>query len=178
MISGIHTEVVLALGYAAFLGSAAFLLEFLARHSHKRSHNYANAGFVFFRERDVWECPAGKQLARADTDYRRNVVYYRAPADACNSCSLKHNCTDSDEGRLLEHRLDSWVESELRRFHRGISLVLLFLAVVILVVESFRFSAPGDRLALASLLVPATIAALKSGTSLRSGSRGLRSTPG
>ena len=158
MISGIHLEVVLALGYALFLGAVAFLLEFLARHSHKRSQSYVNSGFVFFQDMDLWECPAGRQLTRADADYRRNIVYYRAPAAACNSCSLKNNCTDSNEGRLIEHRLDSWVESELRRFHRGISLVLLFLAALILVAEAVRFSAPGDLLALGVLLVPTSIA--------------------
>jgi hypothetical protein len=166
MISGIHLEVVLALGYALFLGGAAFLLEFLARHSHKRSQSYANSGFVFFQDMDLWECPAGRQLTRADADHRRNIVYYRAPAEACNSCSLKNNCTDSNEGRLIEHRLDSWVESELRRFHRGISLVLLFLAALILVAEAVRFSAPRDLLALGCLLVPATIAVGKLSASL------------
>jgi len=166
MILGIHVEVLLALGYAVFLGGMAFLLELFARHSLKRSYNYSNAGFAFFPERDAWECPAGRQLTRADADYHRNIIYYRAPADACNSCSLKHNCTDSDEGRLLEHRLDSWVDSEIHRFHRSISLVLLFLAVLILAIESVRFPAPGDRLALASFLVPASIAALKSRMSL------------
>ena len=167
MISGIHFEVLLALAYAVFLGGAAFLLEFLARQSHQRSHDYARAGFVFFRDRDAWECPAGKQLTRVEADDRRNIVYYRAPAHACNACSVKLNCTDSDEGRLLEHRLDSWVDSELRHFHRGISLVLLVLATVILLVESFRFPAPADRLPLLSFLIPASIAVLKSCATLR-----------
>jgi hypothetical protein len=36
MISGIHTEVLLAAGYAMFLVAVAFTLELLARHSHKR----------------------------------------------------------------------------------------------------------------------------------------------
>lgn len=167
MISGIHLEVALALGYVLFLGAVAFLLEFLARHSHQRSQTYAHAGFVFFRDRDLWECPAGRQLTRADADYRRNVVYYRAPAAACNSCDLKNNCTDSQEGRLLIHHPDSWIESELRRFHRGISLVLLFLAVLILLVEALRFSAPNDLLALGTLLVPAAVAITKLCASLR-----------
>ena len=161
MISGIHLEVALALGYALFLGAVAFVLELLARQSHKRSKSYANSGFVFFKDMDLWECPAGRQLTRSDADHRRNVVYYRAPAAACNSCSLKNNCNDSNEGRLIEHRLDSWIESGLHRFHRGLSLVLLFLAALILAVEAMRFSAPRDLLALVSLLVPATIVLTK-----------------
>src|ERR1700720_2749535 len=120
MMSSVHVEVVLAASYAIFLGGAAFVLECLARHSHRRSDRYRHSGFMYVREMDVWECPAGRQLLRTGTDYQRRIVHYRAPADACNACSLKNNCTDSDDGRLLKRRLDSWVESELRRFHRAI----------------------------------------------------------
>jgi hypothetical protein len=49
--------------------------------------------------------------------------------------SIKHLCTESEEGREIEHHPDSWLESEIARFHRGISLALLFLAGLLLVVE-------------------------------------------
>jgi hypothetical protein len=167
MIPGIHPEVLFAVGYALFLGAVAALLESLARHSHRRSQSYANAGFVFFQDRDLWECPAGRQLTRADVDYSHNIVYYRAPASACNTCVLKSNCTDSEEGRLLTHRPDSWLESELRRFHRGISLALLVLAVLILVVEAVRFSGPRNLLALGIVLIPSSVAASRLCAALR-----------
>ena len=161
MIPGVHLEVVLAASYAVFLVGVAYVLELLARHSHQRSESYRNSGFVYFRDLDLWECPAGKQLLRAETDYRRRIVHYRAPASACNACSLKNNCTDSHEGRLLRSHLDSWVESELRRFHRGISLVLLLLATVILVAETIRYTAPREVLLLGCLLVPVSFAETK-----------------
>ena len=161
MISGVHIEVLLAAIYAVFLAGVAFLLEMLAQHSHKRSERYRNSGFVYFQKLDLWECPAGRQLLRIDTDYQRRIVHYRAPADACNACSLKNNCTDSNEGRLLKSHLDSWVESELRRFHRGISLVLLFLATIILVAEAVRNAAPRDLFIVGCLLVPVSVAGTK-----------------
>jgi hypothetical protein len=161
MISGVHVEVVLVATYAIFLAGVAFVLEFLAQHSHKRSERYRNSGFVYFREMDSWECPAGRQLLRIETDYQRRIVHYRAPADACNACSLKNNCTDSSEGRLLSSHLDSWVESELRRFHRGISLVLLLLAAVILVAETIRHAEPRELLLSGCLLVPVGLAETK-----------------
>ena len=102
MIAGVHTEVLLAVGYATFLAGVAFVLEFLARQSHRRSELYRNAGFVYRHKVDLWECPVGRQLLRAETDYSRRIVRYRAPAQACNACSLKNNCTDSNDGRLLE----------------------------------------------------------------------------
>ena len=161
MISGVHIEVVLAATYAVFLAGVAFVLETLAQHSHKRSERYRNSGFIYFQKLDLWECPAGRQLLRIDTDYQRRIVHYRAPADTCNACSLKSNCTDSNEGRLLKSHSDSWVESELRRFHRGISLVLLLLASIILATEAVRNTAPRDLLILGCLLLPVGLAETK-----------------
>ena len=158
MMSGVHVEVVLAASYAIFLVGVAFILEFLARHSHQRSERYRNSGFVYLHDMDVWECPTNRQLRRTATDYQRRVVHYRAPADACNACALKSSCTDSDDGRLLKRHLDSWVESELRRFHRGISLVLLVLATLILIAETVRHGEPRELLLMVSLLVPVGIA--------------------
>jgi len=161
MIKGLHIEVILALTYALFLMAVAFVLERLARRSQKRAEGYRNSGFVYFHELDSWECPAGHQLVHLHTDHQRRVTSYRAPASACNSCSLKLNCTDSDEGRVLERRLDTWVESELRRFHRGISLALLLLATIILVSEVVRYPHLRDCEALAGLLLPLGLAQLK-----------------
>ena len=155
---GVHIEVVLAAGYAIFLAGVAFILEFLARHSHRRSERYRHSGFVYLQDLDVWRCPASRQLRRIATDHQRRVVHYRAPADACNACALKTNCTDSNDGRLLKKHLDSWVESELRRFHRGISLVLLLLATLILVAETVRHGEPREVLLVICLLVPIGLA--------------------
>jgi hypothetical protein len=158
MITGVHLEVVLAAGYAIFLAGVAVVLELVARHSHRRSEGYRNSGFVYRQKMDLWECPAGRQLLRLDTDYQRRIVRYRAPAQLCNSCSLKNNCTDSDDGRLLESHLDSWVDSELRRFHRGISLVMFVLATFILSVETVRYADSRDLAIIVVLLIPALIA--------------------
>jgi hypothetical protein len=161
MIAGVHNEVLLAVGYATFLVGVAFALELLARHSHKRSEVYRNAGFVYRQKLDLWECPMRRQLLRAETDYQRRIVHYRAPAEACNACSLKNNCTDSNDGRRLEARLDSWLESELRRFHRGISLALLLLATVILLAEAVRHTEPRELTLVGCLLVPVGIVETK-----------------
>jgi hypothetical protein len=165
---GVHLEVFLAVAYAFFLMGVAFLLERLARRSQVRTEGYRNSGFIYFRDLDYWECPAGHQLVQLRTDPQRRVALYRAPATSCNSCSLKLNCTDSDEGRLLERRLDNWLDSELRRFHRGISLALLFLATLILLAETVRFPDLRDREALLVLLLPLGVAQFKLWPSLAS----------
>jgi hypothetical protein len=167
MIAGVHTEVFLAIVYACFLVGVAGLLELLARHAYKRSERYRTSGFIYFSDLDYWECPAGHQLVQLKTNQDRRVTLYRAPASACNACPLKLNCTDSDAGRVLEMRLDTWIESELRRFHRALSLALLVLATVLLLAEACRYAHLHDCEALAAVLVPIGVVQFKLLPSLR-----------
>jgi hypothetical protein len=169
MIFGVHVEVLLAVIYASFLAATALVLELVARRSQRRAEDYRMSGFVYFRELDYFECPAGHQLVQLNMDHHRRTKSYRAPASACNSCPLKLNCTDSDDGRVLEKRWDTWIESELRRFHRGISMTLLSLATVLLMAEMFRYAQARDREVLAFLLVPLGFALFKLLPSLRAG---------
>ena len=167
MISGVHVEVLLASAYALFLALVAIALELLARHSHRRSELYRNLGFVYSRDLDQWECPAGRQLVQVEKDLQRGIVRYRAQAGWCNSCSLKLNCTDSNEGRVLETRLAPWIDSEMRRFHRGLSLALLLLASLILAAEAVHYRLLQEWILLLSLLLGAGIAEAKLWATLR-----------
>ncbi|HWR37356.1 MAG TPA: hypothetical protein VN622_15960 [Clostridia bacterium] len=134
----ISAEIILALGYAGFLVAVAALLELIARHVHRRSEQATTAGFTYRRDLDVWECPDGRSLHREETDTLLRVSRYRAEAHHCNACVFKFRCTDSSSGRVIEQRSDSWLDSGLYRFHRGISLALLVLAGMILFVEMIR----------------------------------------
>ena len=102
MIKGVHIEVILASGYALLLVGIAVILEFVARHSHRRSEHFRNSGFTYKAHMDVWECPQGHHLAREQTDFERKIAHYRASAHKCNGCPIKGNCTDSHDGRRLE----------------------------------------------------------------------------
>ncbi|HEV2349793.1 MAG TPA: hypothetical protein VG028_08120 [Terriglobia bacterium] len=154
MIQTIPIEVLLAAGYAVFLVVVAIALERLARHSHQRSEQFQVAGFKYHLEPDHWECPAGQHLKRKEIDRHQRVVRYQAPAHICNQCSFKPICTDSDTGREIDRHLDAWLDSELQRFHRGISLALIFLAVLILVIAMVRHNRLEELLLPAVLLVP------------------------
>lgn len=153
MIDGFHSEVLIAEGYSLFLVAVAAVLEWLARHSHRRSEQMRVNGFKFHQELDHWECPTGNLLHRHSVDQQRNIVRYRAPAHICNCCHKKTDCTDSDEGREIEHRVNSWVQSEIRRFHRGISLALLLLAALILAFQVMWYRQPRDLILLGVPLV-------------------------
>jgi hypothetical protein len=150
---GVDVEILLAAGYAAFLLIVAASLELAARHSHHRSERMRLAGFRYDAQVDLWTCPNDVKLLRAEVDYGRGAVFYRAPAHACNTCPIKSRCTDSDTGRVIEHRPDSWLDSELRRFHRGISLTMVVLAALMLTVELVRFAAQRDHMVAGAMLV-------------------------
>ena len=162
-MSGIHIEALVASGYALFLVAVAACLERLGRHTHQRSRQYQTAGFTYRQHLNVWECPAGQHLKLWAFDSQRRVAEYRAEAKSCNSCALKKECTNSDDGRRLEHHLDSWLQSEIRRFHRGISLALLFLAALILSLEAVLETAAIDLAVLLTVMVLVAIAATRLG---------------
>jgi hypothetical protein len=146
-------EVVLAAGYALALTFGALVLEWLSAHTHRRSLRFRTAGFVYDEAHDHWWCPEGQQLWPHAFDDERRVVRYRAKAHICNACALKSRCTDSEHGREIARPLDPWPHSEAGRFHRGLSLMLVVLALLIVAGEAARHHAPAE---LAALLAAGT----------------------
>ena len=157
-MSGISIEVAGACAYALVLFGAALGLDAMARHSNRRSGRYRTAGFEFKPEHDLWICPEGQELKRHTVDAHTRVVRYRASPQTCNACPAKEGCTDSHEGRELVQPLDSWPHSEAGRFHRGISVVLLALALVVLVIVGIRHHEPEELLVLSVAVLPVAIA--------------------
>ena len=153
MTGSFHVEPVLAITYSILLMLIAAVLEWLARHSHQRTDQYQTGGFRFHRDRDSWECPVGIALIRAEIDHEQNVVRYRAPAHTCNNCQIKSRCTHSDKGREIAVSIDPWVSSASLRLQRGISLVLLVLALFITILELIRHGHGAERWLLGLLLV-------------------------
>jgi hypothetical protein len=140
-----HVEPLLAGGYAILLVLIALLLEWLARHSQKRSDQYDTAGFRFHHDRDAWECPQGARLERSEIDHKLRVIQYRAPADTCNVCSIKAHARIPNAAVQFPCRLiDPWVRSAAVRFQRGISLVLMILAALIVGIELIRHGHGGE----------------------------------
>lgn len=153
MISGTSVEYLLMLGYAVFLAFLALILEFAARHAHRRSQSMRTAGFTYHAERDVWRCPEDQHLFPVFSDPEKRLTVYRASAHACNACKSKPACTDSDAGREIERRDLHGLEYGMQRFHRVFSLTLLVLALLILAIEFCRSSGPYPRAILACAFV-------------------------
>ena len=142
----------LAAGYAVFLIVVALALEAAARFAHRRAERFRVSSFTYHPTLNVWECPAGERLF--PTEPHR----YRAPAHTCNACSLKHACTDSHRGREIVISPLDWLETEIGRFHRGMSMGLLVLVVWLLGFEAVRHWDAADlRLLGVVLLIAATL---------------------
>ena len=149
----IRIEVWLASGYSIFLLVVAAFLEQLALCCYRRSHRIHTSGFTYRQELDAWECPAHQLLTRSAVNSQTMLVIYRAPAGICTGCDLKPTCTDSDRGREIAGPPDKWLQSEIGRFHRGLSLSLCVLAAFLLTVEVFRSQAFAETVLLTSMLV-------------------------
>jgi hypothetical protein len=152
-------EVVLAAAYATALVLGAFGLEWLSAHTHRRALRYRTAGFTYDAAHDHWRCPEGEHLWPHEFDHERRLVRYRARAHVCNGCPSKDRCTDSDRGREIVRPLDPWPHSEAGRFHRGIALVLVALAVLVVLAAGARNHAPAEAAVLLGVLVVAALAA-------------------
>ena len=164
----IRLEVWLTASYAVFLLAVAAILERLALHCHRRSHRIGMAGFAYRHELDAWECPARQFLTRAAlTPGRTPLVIYRAPARVCNGCALKPGCAPSDGGREIVAPPHNWLQSQIGRFHRGLSLSLCVLAAFLLAVEIFRSHAAVERFLLLSMLALITLLGKRLATDLR-----------
>jgi hypothetical protein len=155
----VSAETLAAAAYAGFLVLVGLGLDRLGRHAHGRSGRYRTQGFTYDPALNLWECPEGEQLRPFAIDHRRRVARYRAKPVVCNSCPAKDGCTDSDQGREVVRPLDPWPHSEAGRFHRGISLVLLCIAsLVVLAGIAITPSLPDVALLGTALIVTVGVA--------------------
>jgi hypothetical protein len=120
---------ILLLAYVVILWVGGWALEVLARAHFHRAQRFAHAGFAYDTELDRYECPQGELLTLHTFDDRNKLAIYKAPAASCNACVLKAFCTPHDEGRHVYRSLAEFHETDVGRFHRWLSLIVLALAL-------------------------------------------------
>lgn len=129
-ITTLDLELILLLAYVVGLWAGGFALERLARAHFHRARRLAHAGFAYDQELDRYECPQGELLTMHAFDDRNKLAIYKAPAKSCNECVLKTFCTPHDQGRRVYRSPAEFHETDLGRFHRRLSLLILGLSAV------------------------------------------------
>jgi hypothetical protein len=119
----------LLLTYVLALWTGGWVLELLARSHFHRAQTSSHAGFAYDVELDRYECPQGELLTLHTFDDRNKLAIYKAPASSCNECALKQFCTPRDEGRRVYRSLAEFHETDVGRFHRWLSLIILVVAL-------------------------------------------------
>jgi hypothetical protein len=119
----------LLLGYVLILWAGGWALEFLARAHFQRARRFGHAGFTYDSDLDHYKCPQGELLTLHTFDRRDKLAIYKAPPASCNGCILKASCTPHNEGRHVYRSLAEFHETDVGRFHRYISVVVLALAL-------------------------------------------------
>jgi hypothetical protein len=83
----------------------------------QRTGFFGQRAFRYGAERDVYLCPAGKELHVLPSGCTDQFVQYRGKVGVCNSCPLKAKCTTSRTGcRLSRHVAEEHLE-RVRAYH-------------------------------------------------------------
>ena len=70
-----------------------------------RSGIFADDRFVYDKETNTYECPAGKRLKRKSLHEARQGIDYGAPKKECEKCELRPQCTKNKAGRTVKRHL-------------------------------------------------------------------------
>ena len=82
-----------------------------------RTEFFSAERFRYEAERDVYICPAGKELHFFPAHSTERSRRYRAYAKDCNHCALKAKCTTSKQGRSLCRSVDEEYLDRVRAYH-------------------------------------------------------------
>src|SRR2546427_5370478 len=81
-----------------------------------RTEYFSADQFRYEAERDIYVCPAGKELRFDRPHSTERSLRYRARAKDCNHCPLKAQCTTSKQGRSLCRSVDEEVLDRVRGY--------------------------------------------------------------
>jgi transposase len=81
-----------------------------------RTEFLSSQEFTYDTERDIYVCPAGKELRFDRSHSTERSRRYRARAKDCNHCPLKAKCTTSKQGRSLCRSVDEACLDRVRAY--------------------------------------------------------------
>ena len=83
----------------------------------QRTAFFPASRFRYEAERDIYICPAGKELRFDRPHSTERQLRYRARAKDCNHCSLKAQCTTSKQGRSLCRSVHEEILERVKGYH-------------------------------------------------------------
>lgn len=83
----------------------------------KRRRYYHSNLFHYHAEGNHYICPQGQILKRYSHRKNEQVIVYRADAQICNSCPVKHECTKSKSGRHIFRSIFQEYVDRVRSYH-------------------------------------------------------------
>ncbi|MEI2715188.1 MAG: hypothetical protein V9G04_18325 [Nocardioides sp.] len=152
--------VVLVAAYALCLLAVAWGFDLMSRRVAKRSNEWRTGNFVYHEDHDAWQCPEDQWLWPKSFDPENRVMRYRATPSICNACPVKDTCTTSGHGREITREYDPWPYSEAGRFHRGISVMVAVVALVLPLGMLFGAHSITDLLVLSATVLGVVIASI------------------
>src|SRR5689334_18787975 len=82
----------------------------------QRRPGFSPDHFRYDAARDVYACPAGKELRLDLPHSTEHFLRYRARAKDGNHCSFKAQCTTSKQGRTLLRSIDEVILDRVRDY--------------------------------------------------------------
>ncbi len=83
-----------------------------------RTEFFSVEAFTYDAERDVYVCPAGKELHFAPWHSTERSLRYQAYGRDCNHCPLKAKCTTGKQGRSLCRSVDEDTLERVRDYQQ------------------------------------------------------------
>lgn len=147
------TNAIFVCGYAVVLLVIAVAFDRLGARSAIRSAAWRTGNFLYHDDADAWKCHEDQWLWPASFDPDKRVVRYVGQHAICGRCPAKAECSPTPGPREITRQVDPWPHSEAGRFHRGVSLAVAAVALMMVVVTLLVASTgPADVVLLLSAL--------------------------
>lgn len=79
-----------------------------------RNGVFGSDTFIYEKETDTYECPAGKRLKRQKLHEARQSIDYGALKSECDKCELRPQCTKNKAGRTVKRHLQQEELDQMR----------------------------------------------------------------
>jgi transposase len=90
------------------------VVPYVPRKSHDKPGQLSKDRFAYAADRDIYICPAGKELKHSRYDEDKREHFYVAKKSDCETCPLKSQCTKASR-RTVTRKDDEWAREQTVR---------------------------------------------------------------